>query len=255
MSIAQKIRKKFAEFRQADRKSLWVVEQWQWRLFALRHRKPARLNVVFDREHGIETAEEVLLENVGVSGVEAERGNGIYRPLTESLFRESIASIDLDVSHFTFVDIGSGKGKVLFMAADLPFKRIVGVEYAAGLHEVAVRNIAAYRSKSQKCRAIEAVHADALAYALPQGPLLLFIFNALAPEPMRELLKKVDREAAAQPDRPIVLIYTNLRTIAELGDVFSGLQNLLIIRRMRRYVVLANQAAGTLAGDGQSRSS
>ncbi len=118
---------------------------------------------------------------------------------------------------------------------------------------MAVRNIAAYRSKTQQCRDIEAVLADALAYTLPKGPLLLFIFNALAPEPMRELLKKVDREAGGQADRPIVLIYTNLRTVAELGDVFSGLQNLQVIRRMRRFVVLANEAAGTVVGDGLGR--
>jgi SAM-dependent methyltransferase len=255
MSISKKIGGKFAEFRQADRKFHWAYEQWRWRFFSFRHRKESRLNVVFDRERGIETAAEVMLEAVGISGADAARGNVIYRPITEALFRESIAALDIDVATFTFLDIGSGKGKVLFMAADLPFNRIVGIEYAAGLHEVAVRNIAAYRSKTRKCRAIEAVHADALAYPLPEGPLLLFIFNALAPEPMRELLKQVDREAAAKPDRPLFLIYTNLRTVAELGDVFSGLQNLQVIRRMRKFVVLANAAAGTLAGDGQSRAS
>jgi SAM-dependent methyltransferase len=255
MAITKKIQTKFAEFRRADRKFHWAYEQWRWRFFSFRHRKQARLNFVFDRERGIETAAEVMLEAVGVSDADVARGNVIYRPITEALFRESLAAVDIDVSAFTFLDIGSGKGKVLFMAADLPFKRIVGVEYAAGLHEVAVRNIAAYRSSTRKCHAIEAVHADALAYPLPEGPLLLFIFNALAPPPMRELLKKLDRAAAAQPHRPLFLIYTNLRTVAELGDVFSGLQKLQVIRRMRKFVVLANAAAGTLAGDGRSRAS
>src|SRR5665213_2581673 len=180
MSIIKKIGGKFAEFRRAERKFHWAYEQWRWRFFSFRHRRQARLNVLFDRKRGIETAAEVMLEAVGISGADVARGNVIYRPITEALFRESIACLDIDVSTFTFLDIGSGKGKVLFSAAAMPFKRIVGIEEAAGLHVAAVCNIAAYRSNTQQCRAIEAVHADALTYPLPQGPLLLFIFNALA---------------------------------------------------------------------------
>ena len=241
-----KFQKKFSEFRQADRKVAWVVDQWYWRYFTYRHRKQIPVNLAFDREHGVETAMELPLEAAGVPLADVVRGNGVYRPLTEELFRTSIASIGIDAAKFTFVDIGSGKGKVMFMAADLPFKRIVGIEYAAGLHEVAIRNVATYRSKTQKCKDIEAVHADALDYKLPDGPLVLFTFNALAKEIMRDLLKKLDRDAASEKDRPIIFIYTNLRRVAEVGDVFDGLQNLHVIRRVRNFAAIANEAGRKL---------
>ena len=241
-----KFQKKFSEFRQADRKVAWVVDQWYWRYFTYRHRKQIPVNLAFDREHGVETAMELPLEAAGVPLADVVRGNGVYRPLTEELFRTSIASIGIDAAKFTFVDIGSGKGKVMFMAADLPFKRIVGIEYAAGLHEVAIQNVATYRSKTQKCKDIEAVHADALDYKLPDGPLVLFTFNALAKEIMRDLLKKLDRDAASEKDRPIIFIYTNLRRVAEVGDVFDGLQNLHVIRRVRNFAAIANEAGRKL---------
>jgi SAM-dependent methyltransferase len=240
--MLNKIHKKLTELRQADRKVAWVLEQWKWRYFTYRHKKQARLNLVFDRQHGIETAMEIPLETAGVPPADVARGNGVYRPVTEKLFRAAIASIGINASKFTFVDIGSGKGKVLFMAADLPFKRIVGIEYAAGLHEAAVRNVATYQSKTQQCKHIEPVHADALEYELPDGPLVLFIFNALPKEIMRDLLNKLDADAASQQDRPILLIYTNLRTVAEVGNVFSGLKNLQVIRQVRNFVVIANDA-------------
>jgi SAM-dependent methyltransferase len=152
------------------------------------------------------------------------------------------ASIAIDATQFTFVDVGSGKGKVLFMAAEMPFKRIVGVEYAIGLHEVAVRNVANFHSATQQCRALELVHGDALRYALPSGPVVLHIFNALAPEVMRELLVNLDAGPAARSEQPIILIYTNLRSVREAGDVFNGLPNLPMIRRQRHFVVIANAA-------------
>jgi hypothetical protein len=247
MAIIKKIGKKLREFQQADRKAYWLWDQWRWRYFTFRHRKQAQLNFVFDREHGIETAAEVQLEAMGVPRADTVRGNVVYRPLTEGVFRASIAAIGVDVSTFTFVDIGSGKGKVLFMAADLPFKRIIGIEYAVGLHEVAVRNVLTYRSATQKCKAIEALHADALEYRLPDGPLVLFIFNALEKETMGRLLQKWDRDAAADPGRPLLVIYTNVRTVSEVGNVFSGLQELRIVRRMRKFVILANAAGRALS--------
>jgi len=246
-AMIKKLQNKFFEFWQTDGKVSWLIDQWKWRYFTFRHKKQARLNVAFDREHGVETAEELSLETAGVPLADVARGNGVYRPVTQKLFRAAIASIGIDAAKFTFVDIGSGKGKVLFLAADYPFKRIVGVEYASGLHQVALRNLATYRSKKRKCSAIEPVHADALEYQLPDGPLVLFVFNALAKEIMRELLKKLDASVAAEPDRPIVLIYTNVRTVTEVGGVFSGLRNLFIIRNARNFVIIVNKAGGALA--------
>jgi hypothetical protein len=243
--MLQKALRFAAKFRDSDHRIDWLREQLKWRYFTFRHRKEARLNAIYDRLHAVDTATELPLASAGVPLTEVARGNGVYRPLTETLFRQAIGSVKIDVPAFTFVDIGSGKGKVLFMASDFPFERIVGIEYASGLHEVAVQNMATYRSEGQKCTVIEPVHADALAYTLPPGPLLLFIFNALAPEFMRTLLEKLDLSAAAEDGRPVILIYTNIRSVSEVGNVFDGLQNLRTVRRKRNFVVIANTAAST----------
>jgi SAM-dependent methyltransferase len=245
--MIKKFRTKFSNFRQTDRKVHWILDELKWRYFTFRHRKQLPLNIAFDREYNVETAPELPLESVGAPLADVARGNGIYRPVSEKLFRAAIAAVGIDAAKFTFLDIGSGMGKALFMAADHPFKRIVGIEYARGLHEVALRNVATYRSNTQRCNLIEPVHADALEYELPDGPLVLFIFNALAKDIMRKLLTRLDAGAAAEEHRPVVLIYTNVRTVREVGGVFSGLHNLHVVRRVRNFVVIANEAARTMA--------
>ena len=245
MAIIQKIQKRLSEFRNADNRIAWLADQLKWRWFHFRHRKQKRLNVEFDRKFGVETAEEILLVEAGVAQDDVARGNGVYRPVTEELFRAAIKSVGIDASEFTFIDIGSGKGKVLLMAAHYPFKRVVGIEYAPVLHEVAVRNVAAFRSEDQRCKNIEPVHADALQYEMPEGPLALFIFNALAKDTMRQLLVQLDELAASNSDRPIILIYTNLRSVEEVRGVFGGLRNLSILRhrsQQQELLTLANQA-------------
>jgi hypothetical protein len=244
--MIHKFRRLLAAFRASDHKRAWLREQWKWRYFTMRHKKHARRNQVFDRLYNVDTAAELPLEAAGVPLADVARGNGVYRPLTEGAFRAAMDSVKIDARAFTFVDIGSGKGKVLFMASDWPFKRIVGIEYAIGLHEIAVRNVATYRSESRQCAQIEPLHGDALAYTLPPGPLVLFVFNALAEEFMRALVKKLDQQAAAQAGRPVLLIYTNIRSVREIGDAFEGLANLHAIRRKRHFVVIANAAAREL---------
>ena len=46
---------------------------------------------------------------------------------------------------FTFVDLGSGKGRVLLLAALRPFRRVIGVEISASLHTRAQANVEALR--------------------------------------------------------------------------------------------------------------
>src|SRR3982074_1247810 len=46
-----------------------------------------------------------------------------------------------DYSEYTFIDIGSGLGRGLFVAAEYPFRRVVGVEFSTDLHHKALDNI------------------------------------------------------------------------------------------------------------------
>src|ERR1051326_9070709 len=83
-----------------------------------------------------------------------------YQPTEPALFHEMLDSLKVDFSDFTFIDIGSGKGRTLLMASDYPFRKILGVELLPELHRVAQENIVKYKSDSQKCFAIESVCGD-----------------------------------------------------------------------------------------------
>src|SRR5215831_11087448 len=43
-----------------------------------------------------------------------------------------------------FIDLGSGKGRVLLIAAQYPFKSVVGVEFSGTLHKIAQTNISKF---------------------------------------------------------------------------------------------------------------
>src|SRR4051794_15187739 len=89
----------------------------------------------------------------------------LYQPTDPANFQEMIGLLrrktHASLEDFTFVDLGSGKGRTLLMASHYPFRRILGIELLPSLHRIAVDNLAQYKSNLQRCFALESICADA----------------------------------------------------------------------------------------------
>ena len=140
-----------------------------------------------------------------------------YQPTEPALFREMLASLlasaipssaKFDFREFTFIDIGSGKGRALLMAADYPFRRILGIELLPELHRVAKENIAKYKSDSQKCFAIECLLSDASEFTFPPEPTVLYLFNPLPESGLAKMIANLERSLQEHP-RPVFVLYHN----------------------------------------------
>jgi len=131
-----------------------------------------------------------------------------YQPTEPALFHKMMASLPIEFDQFTFIDIGSGKGRTLLMASEYPFRKIVGVELIEELHRAAEENIRAYKSATQRCSQIEAVCGDACEFAFPGGPLVLYLFNPLPERALSEVLGRL-RMSLAQAPRPALVVYHN----------------------------------------------
>jgi SAM-dependent methyltransferase len=128
-----------------------------------------------------------------------------------------MASLAIEFEPFTFVDLGSGKGRTLLMASEYPFRRIVGVELLPALHQIAQENLARYKSESQKCLALEALCGDATDFSFPAEPLVLYLFNPLLESGLRRVMANLDRSLSANPRAVYVLYHNPL-----LEEVLSG---------------------------------
>jgi hypothetical protein len=197
----------------------------------------------FDQTYGVETAGESPLTEAGVPPDKAGRGNGLYRGIWPRHFHEALRETGLPFERFTFVDYGSGKGKALMLASAYPFRRIVGVEFAPRLHEVAVNNLGVFRSPEQRCRALEAVCADALEWEPPNEPLLCFFFNPFDDATMERVVTRVARSRRDAP-RDIYLLYVNIRDVGEQAHVFEQHGALTLVNRSRHFLLM-KVTAGT----------
>jgi SAM-dependent methyltransferase len=131
-----------------------------------------------------------------------------YMPTDPGAFSEMMAALPIDFNQFTFIDIGSGKGRTLLMASEYPFRRIIGVEILPELDRAARENIRAYKSPTQRCSKIESVCADARDFELPDEPLALYLFNPLPEASLRAVIGRLEKSLSQSP-RAIWIVYHN----------------------------------------------
>jgi 16S rRNA G966 N2-methylase RsmD len=162
-----------------------------------------RLVRLVERRHRIRTHGVVGLDELGIAGPDRV----LYKPAPWRTLRRALPVRSVNPDD-VFVDFGSGMGRVVFQAAlHYPFKRVVGVELSARLHEIATGNIDRNRARL-RCGAVELVCGDALDYAVPTDVTVVFLDNPFTGDTFATvvagLLASVDRRP-----RPLRIIYFN----------------------------------------------
>ncbi len=131
-----------------------------------------------------------------------------YQPTEPGIFREILGCLEVDFADFTFVDLGSGKGRVLLMASDRPFRRILGVELLPNLHRQAQTNLGKYRGASQRCFLVESILADARDFTFPGSQLVVYLFNPFPKPVLETVLENLERSLTEDPRRAY-LVYNH----------------------------------------------
>jgi tRNA G46 methylase TrmB len=140
-------------------------------------------------------------------------------------FRIAIASLPIDYRRFVFVDFGSGKGRVLLLATEFPFKRVVGIEFSEELHRIAQENISRFSSNVGKCAHVESIWMDAVKYSLPEDPVVCYFCNPFDRTIMSQVLENIRRSLARNP-REIVVVYYNAKDgyLFDQADCFDRVE-------------------------------
>ncbi|QNI37961.1 SAM-dependent methyltransferase [Edaphobacter albus] len=153
----------------------------------------------FDEEYGTDTSGLIFGDDLWSTA---------YYGVTPSLLTQMIGALNLDWERFTFIDLGSGKGRALLLASRFPFKKIMGVEFVPDLSTVAAANIAKFDPSWKACREIESITGDAAKFEYPEGPLVIYIYNPFLAPVLKKCLKHLSKLLEKEP-REVYLIYGN----------------------------------------------
>jgi len=134
-----------------------------------------------------------------------------YEPTPADVFQEMISKLPFDPRDFIFVDFGSGKGKVLMLAAKYPFLSVVGVELWEDLHRIALDNLESFRTRADCAAELTTLRMDAADFPLPDAPLVLYFFNPFPEAVLERVLSNLRMSLSRAPRRVYVLFYAPVR--------------------------------------------
>lgn len=165
----------------------------------------------YDAGRHIETAGVLSLGQLDLTGENAPRAVQ-YEPTPITLFVRVLRRLarKFDLSQFVFVDIGSGKGRTLFLAAEWPFHRIEDVELSARLHEIASNNIQHITANGDQHPRVVLLNQDATTYQFPSEPLVVYLFNPFD-APVLEQARVNLRRSLDENPRDCIVIYLNAK--------------------------------------------
>jgi SAM-dependent methyltransferase len=168
----------------------------------------------FDAKYGTDTGGYLGPEEL-VKGRENDALNYGYSAIAPSVFREAcrrwretLPAVSGRMEAYSFVDVGAGKGRPLLLAAELPFRKVIGVEISEELARVAQRNVARWIRAARPKAKIRVVQADAAKFRWPRTPLLVYLYNPFACKLVAQVAESLAASAASGSGL-VDLLYVN----------------------------------------------
>ena len=115
-----------------------------------------------------------------------------------------------------FVDIGCGKGRILVMASEYSFKRVVGVEICKDLCKTARANIRQLEARSGKKLNIQIIESDIQNFQMQDDENVFYLFNPFDSYLRARFLSSVERSIQRVPRQVWLMLNYNRRE--ELTD-------------------------------------
>ena len=160
----------------------------------------------FDWTRNVQTAGEVSLRNAGVEPALAGDSEA-YQPARPTHIRRALRHLAVhDMSDYTYIDLGSGKGRTLFIAAEWPFRDIIGVELTPVLQAQACANIQNFRQRKNGCERLQSVRMNAVDFVFPETKLVLYMFNPFGLATVRQVLSNLATSLQRHPRHAIVVL-------------------------------------------------
>ena len=191
----------------------------------------------YDWTRGVRTGSAAIPHRAADTAGPARDGY-IYLPVRARNLRAALRALPINAhSEYTFIDLGSGKGKSTFVAAELPFRKVIGVEYSEALFRQAEENVRTLNPARKKCGGLEMILADAATYDFPAGKLVVYFFNPFGPEVMDYVLQNLRRAMAAEPRHVVVLMLW-----PEQSAMVAAMAEMRLCAKNRRYEIFEARA-------------
>jgi SAM-dependent methyltransferase len=183
-------------FSSLRRRGLLRTVKIAWWEFYYQHRFGGSTGLIIKR-HELDGEADALAHSVD------------YFPSSYLILNEIFVRGPIDCRDRVVVDFGCGLGRALMFMSTLPFRTIVGVEFAPTLAAAARSNLERlYARENRTTPAWSVVNADARTFPIPADATLFYFFNPFDASVLGKVLDNIIESARRNP-RICTIVYAN----------------------------------------------
>ena len=131
-----------------------------------------------------------------------------YEASNPDFFKKMFNNLDWPYQNSTYIDFGCGKGISLVFAFELGFKKVIGVEFAPILANMALENMKKYSARKSGKVNFEIVNCDASQYEIPAEADCFYFFNPFDAIILDQVMQNINKSLEIKP-RKILIVYIN----------------------------------------------
>jgi SAM-dependent methyltransferase len=161
-------------------------------------------DLTFDWRHGTDTMRRVETNSLETDSENRSRSQ-LYQATRARPFLGLLDRLPLPPGS-VFVDMGSGKGRVLLLASRHPFKRVVGLEFSGPLCNVARQNVELFKRRNRTSSPIEVIETDVTRYRFREDENVFYLYNPFDAHVLDQVLANLHASVNDHP-RDLWLIY------------------------------------------------
>jgi SAM-dependent methyltransferase len=176
----------------------------------------------FDARYGTDTSGRLEPSSLGIADAELRERAIVYLASPEKVTRWMLDNVEVIPHERSFVDLGCGKGRVLLVAAQRPFRSVIGVELSPELSTIARHNLERFPARFRKCQELRVENADATSFDFPDTDLLIHLYHPFEPDITGRALQRLHASILERPRRVTIayLLYTG--AVGPVREVFAA---------------------------------
>lgn len=158
--------------------------------------------MTFDQKYKVKTRYIIDKEDLDFGNDEVKAQAFRYRASPVICVKGSLKKLKRDYlpdfNQIGFIDYGSGAGRVMFIAANMGFRDVYGVEMSEVLNEQCRRNIVSYNTINKSAK-LTVIGQDAGTYLPDDQVGVFFFFKPFSNEVLQRVLLKIKESLERNP--------------------------------------------------------
>jgi hypothetical protein len=171
--------------------------------------------ILNDSRYSIRTAGQMLQAQAGVTHPDANE----YAATPYRVIRRLFRLLPPRSFQGSFIDYGSGRGRVAIVASRYPFRRVIGIEISDMLHREAQENLRLTRVRPT-CE-VELLRTDAAHFDVPDHATVVYFYKPFGPTTTEQVLRRLS-ESRQRRSRELWILAYNAALLVEVAGKQLG---------------------------------